>query len=331
MLSMEMIDQLIQLLDEGFSLNNALLILNQTSLNSVFEDLNDELNEGKNIDELFSKKIKDVTFKETFLCLYPLKGLKGALIDARDMYKQKKEWSSYLLKQLQYPLFVLVAMLFLSLFVRYFLFPEMTRLFQSFGSSVELSQVVYLSFITIAPMLLILVVGLVAFVFMIAIYAITQKKEQLLMRLLKIPYLKGWIKTYYSLKFAFYFSKLSTYFDRFYEAMHYFYSANHMMDLKPVLKRMVYELNEGVELAVSIRNCAYFTGNFKQYFDLLVVTKQNFHLLETYCTLTLKNIQNTLRNVTNLFLGIVYIGCGLYVMCLYSVMILPVLEIMSNF
>ena len=103
------------------------------------------------------------------------------------------------------------------------------------------------------------------------------------------------------------------------------------MDLKIVLDEIYFQLKNGSDLHSIIQNAPYFTNSFKQFFYMVILSKQNFKVLDDYCEMTFKQIQNYLKHLTNFILAIIYLCTGIYIMNLYSLMIVPVLEITSNF
>lgn len=328
-LSNQQLEGLIDLLQKGYSLDKSLELMYLIDQDDTYLYLIDRLKKGESIQNVFKLIHKDFQFNEMFVNLISIKGLTGGLIDSLHYVKQKHEWTKLLKKQLIYPCSLILVMLFFSIFVKLFLLPEMMLLYQSFD--LQYNQALNFTLIYLIPNLLLLISVFVSCVIFIVVFDLKKNHIKPITYYLKLPLLKNIIQTYYSLKFAFYFSRYSAYFQSFFDTIEYFYKSCRNMDLKIVLDEIYFQLKDGSDLQSIIQNAPYFTNSFKQFFYMVILSKQNFKVLDDYCEMTFKQIQNYLKRLTNFILAIIYLCTGIYIMNLYSLMIVPVLEITSNF
>lgn len=324
------ISKLSHLLNQGFSLENSLSLLSALENNHVLIDIHALLLEGLNIDDILRRFIKDKMFMDIFSCLYPIKGLSNALNDAIAFKKEKEKWMELIKKQLGYPLFLIMFMFLFSIFVKIYLLPQMQLLIQSFSLSIDQSTLFQIQFIDIIPKFTIFIFMILLVIILFVVYSIAYRRTKLIHFLLKIPMINVVLKIYYTLKFSFYFSKIGLYFDNLYDAIDYFYKTSQKTDLKMVLDSIIIQLNKGYELNKIIILSDYFVDSFKKYFDFVLETHQNFGILEHYTELLFSKIHTYLLVFTKSLMIMIYFITGLYIMLLYSVMMMPVLEIIST-
>lgn len=317
------VEQIVLLLEKGYSLTEALDLLIEISNFQNIAFIKEGLENGKNVESLFSSIFKDRLFNDLFLTLYPLKGLLYSLKETLHFLKEKNEWGKTIQKKLTYPLLLIFIMLSFSLFVHYFLLPEMDLLFSSFNFVNEIDINVII--VHCIPFLMIGLFLIILILFCLLSFALINYKY--ISAFLKLPFFSFIIKTYYSIKFSFYLSKLASCFDNFFDTFQYFYNTNHQTNLYPLLNEINYQLEEGVDLQTIIYNSLFFTEEFKKYFYLILTTKQSLNIIEHYYLLKIKTLEKQFKFLTNIILGLIYLSVGLYIMSLYSLIILPVLEI----
>jgi len=324
---LEILTQLIHLLDDGVSLQDSLDILETLHQNNVLYLMKKSLGEGVDIISIFRKYLSHPTLIEIFESLYPIKGLSSALNDAISFYDEKQKWVKNISKQLSYPLFLILFMMVFTFFVIQYLFPQMQLLLSSFNLSPNHGFLLWIEWI---PQLLFKSVLVILFIFCYVYYCLYYSKMKMIHLMLRIPVLNNCIRLYYTIQFSFYFSKIVGYFDNLYDAMNYFYQTHQSSKLKYILKEILNGLKEGYTLETVIFNSIYFTPSFKKYIAYIFKSHQNFSVLEKYSQIILSQVHRYILYISKLLMLLIYTMTGIYIILLYSIMILPVLEITSS-
>ena len=317
------LEYLTHLLEKGHSINQAIELLCNIKGYESFSYFRNELEKGEELQNLITNLYHDQFYKEMFTSLFPIKGVTYALKESIHIVKEIKKYKQMFIKKMLYPIALILIMTLFSVFVKAFLLPELTTLFESFNFNQSISfSYLFLYFI---PNFLLLIVCIAWFIYTCLVYCITFSKH--IHFCLKIPFIRDIIKTYYSFKFSFYLSKLVVCFDSFYDAISYFYKTNQNTDLRFILQNIYYQLEDGIDLQTIIKNNIYFTDDFKNFFYLLLTSHQQIELVDEYCTMTIKAFESSLKITINIVLSIIYLCTGIYVMSLYSLIIMPILEI----
>lgn len=314
-----------QLISQGFSLEDALSLLETFDSNKMIIKIKYYLKDGYSfIDSLRFFKINSL-FLDTFQCLFPFKGLSQALSESLHFVEEMERWKILIKKQWLYPSALMSIMALFSFFVKGFLLPEMNRLYMSFGQG-DISNF-YFDFISYVPNALLVFICFLFLIFLITSFVIFTQNMVIVEYLLKLPLINYFIQTYYSLKFAYYLSKTTNFFESFYETMTYLNQFFKDKDLCFVIEKILNLLKDGYSLNSIIQQYPYFTKEFKHYFSFIIQSKQSFELLENYCHLTFGVLEKKFITYSKVVLFMIYIITGIYVLSLYSLMILPILEI----
>ena len=170
--------------------------------------------------------------------------------------------------QLTYPSILLVFLMLFSVFVVFFLLPQVNQLFVSFSIEKSLSiQIIFILF-RVVPIVIICIIGFLLLMIIHLIYGLRRKKHHVIELYLKIPLLRVLLEKYFSLKFCIYYQELAQEDTDCATIINMLNKQMIKSDLKIVLYEIENRLYEGEAIEDILKDFEYFDQLFLTFFEM---------------------------------------------------------------
>ena len=325
-----MVETLSQFIKLQYPLHEALLMCYQLFKEPSLLKLLDELKQGEAIEENSSLLYDDDLFKEFFTFYLYRDTLDQALIKAIDLCKQKDALKQEIIKAFIYPSFLLGGVISFSFIAVFYLQPQFKQFFSSFDIQFTTIQQWLMQLLFAFPFLL-------CFIFVAIGGIIVRFIKQLNGGNFKE--LEKWfhywpfgiiLKKYFSIKFCLYYK----------EFLYLGYDLHTILDMisqkikDSHLQMMAFELIEkvktGTELMEIVESFSYFDPYFKLVFKLSLSRPSPFPLFEQYYEMSILLVKTTVHKVIQWVLPVLYGFIGIYIVGIYSGMILPMMNMLDK-
>lgn len=325
------LDKLALLLDQGYSIVDALTIL---KVNRQWEQTIDSLIEKLQSGLTFDQALVDLQFDSQIVSFIYFALQHGNLTEAmqqsvRFINQQIKLFNQF--KQvIRYPIVLLSFFLIVLFAINLYVYPAFLQLYstQSQPASILLIAIQLVDVIFIGLYALIIISVLSLILITIIKHRLTIEQKVNLAHFVRLP--RFFIKKYCSLMFATHFSSLL-------EAELPFKSCltlivEHKKDsfLSYYCQAILTDLNNGLSLDDSLKKHDYFEANL----NALFMTKANHSLikrdLRTYATLSLDQIRVTTYKVINYIQPTIFIIIAISVVFIYLSILLPMLQLIQT-
>lgn len=325
-----MIETLSQFIKQQYPLHEALLMCYQLFKEPSLLKLLDELKQGKAIEEKSDLLYNDPLFIEFFTFYLYRDTLDQALIKAIDLCRQKDALKQEIIKAFIYPTCLLGGVISFSFIAVFYLQPQFKQFFSSFDIHFSPIQQGLMQLLFAFPFLL-------CFIFIVTggiiVWFIKQLNGGNFKELEK--WFHYWpfgrvLKKYFSIKFCLYYK----------EFLYLGYDLHTILDMisqrikDPHLQMMAFEFIEkvktGTELMEIADSFSYFDPYFKLVFKLSLSRPSPFSLFEQYYETSILLVKTTVRKVIQSILPILYGFIGIYIVGIYSGMILPMMNMLDK-
>ena len=203
------LENLYTLLDAGYSIHESLILCYQILHDDAIVKMIDKLKKGEDFSTILLKSSLPQVFKEYFSFYQNKNHLSQSIEKSLSIYKTQKNFLLKMKNQLTYPSILLVFLMLFSVFVVFFLLPQVNQLFVSFSIEKSLSiQIIFILF-RVVPIVIICIIGFLLLMIIHLIYGLRRKKHHVIELYLKIPLLRVLLEKYFSLKFCIYYQELA--------------------------------------------------------------------------------------------------------------------------
>ncbi len=319
--------QLVSCLEDGYSLKDALYLL--MGLYPVFGDMEKELKSGKNAIAMIAEFLPGERYQEAFLFIVQFSSLETALKASLSLGSYWQQFYQRMVKQLAYPVFLILTMMVFSLVMSFGLIPSLTMLESSFVMT-ENSRQGFLQVLMFLPygMLVIL---------LILVFAILWLYQDV--RTCHLPHLRVWLRVplagkllrlYYSMKFAGYFQAVASYASGLREAVTLMKKQLKKSDLMVIIYPLARALENGMSLSDALLDMPFFDTGLKRYIIFLSAANRPFSHLESYLQQAASALEHTVSRLSKTMVMIIYSCCGVFIIGLYIGMMMPMMNLISQ-
>jgi len=327
----QFLNRLSNLLNRGYSLMNALSILQfDPALKKLIENIHPLLLSGTPLYEAL-EKLGFSKYVVSYLYFSREYGnLQKALSQSAMMLEQQLEFKKKFQKVIRYPLILFILFFGLLLFVKIFLLPTFLQLYASMNvqSTTILTTLKWLDrslyFMFAFAMLTVL---------FFTVLVITQKKasiEKVLLVYRRIPGWRTYLKTQTSYLFSYHFSSLLKSGMTIKQSLSIMRDQTHFPILSFHALCMFKDLEKGSSLAHAVQKQLFFHEDMAQ----LISRNQNDGRLdqdlEVYAEWIIDELQQGLLKVLALIQPLMFILLAVFIMMIYSSIMLPLLEWMRQ-
>lgn len=317
------------LLNEGYTIQDIMYICKHLFHSKSIDYIDEQVRLGFRFEEC----LKHCHYPKRFIQFFEFFLVKNevhyAMQQSLSLCRKFDDFKTNLIKKLKYPIGLCIFMLFFSLFVVVFLIPQVKDLMVQFNHGGNVFQDVVFSLFSIIPILLlfssVVFIGGIVFI----VYSIQCKKSYTIYSLLKIPFIEGMIKKYYSIYFAMYYNELLL---NHYEPLMMLSFFNTYLSTS-VLKVVIYELNkeleQGDDLFDCLQRCIYFEDTFKSFLYLLDKENKEHKDITMYLNLSFIYIEERVERLLKMIIPMVYGFVGCFVVFIYLAIILPLMDVIA--
>lgn len=325
-----MIETLSQFIAHQYSLNDALLFCHHLFKEPSLLELIDGLKAGTAIEDQSHLLYNDTLFKEFFKFYLYRDSLDQALIKAIELCKQKDALKQDVLKAMIYPCLLLSGVLCFSFIATFYLQPQFNQFFASFDIHFSYLQQCLIQLLFIFPFLLCFLFLGIGIVIIIFIHDIFSHDFKRLEKWNQRWFFGNILKKYFSIKFCLYYK----------EFLYLGYDLHTILDMitKKIidthLQMITFELENriknGIDLINVIEEFSYFDPYFKMIFKLSLSHQTPFSLFEQYYQMSMEMMKNLIHKGIQIALPILYGFIGVYIVGIYSGMVLPMMNMLDK-
>jgi len=325
----EILKQLSNLIDMGYSLSQALSISEKIYSDSLSSKMKTLLAEGYMLPEIFKKLKFDRLWIEYFDFFYSNLSLSKAINDSLMVIQLKDSLLSNIKKKFMYPIFLLIFVILFSFVAIYILFPKILLMMEEFSVSLTLLQKVLFICLSTVPYLLIFLVILIILIVVTIIKAFYKQDKKKIITYMSIKIINEYLQLYFSLKFAVYYQQLvnSGYDTK--TCIEILRKKIGESDLIMVIEEIYQEILNGNEIDKIIANCRFFNQHFKITYQIMLENGLVNESLVSYITMTISLIEAKIQKLIKIVLPIIYGFVGILVVMIYVMIVLPMLNIVT--
>ena len=317
------------LLQQGYSVQQILDICYSIEPYKEISYIQDMLIKGYSIEESFAKSHLPPMFKEYFHFFQKKNNLSKAIENSLNICKMQDEYVKRITKNLSYPCLLLVFLFGFSIFVIFVLMPQVNNLFVSFGISVNMILKIIIYLFQLIPVLFILFIALLVLSLVYLIYALKNKKFKIIEFYLTLPFFKGCLKKYFSLKFALYYNELLK---EKLDTITIIDMLNQQL-MNSDIKIVLYEIQERMydgELIEDILNDFIYFDRLLIVFFKMILQHHNQLNLQNYINITMSQMEQSIKRIMKIFTSFIYIFVALFVVMIYVSIIIPMMNVVGN-
>ncbi|WP_041139305.1 type II secretion system F family protein [Beduini massiliensis] len=325
-----MIETLSLFIKQQYPMHDALMMCYQLFKEPSLLKLLDELKQGKAIEEMGDLLYHDNLFKEFFIFYLYRDSLDQALIKALDLCRQKEELKHEIIKAFTYPAFLLGGVIGFSFIAVFYLQPQFKQFFSSFDIHFNFLQQCLMQLLFAFPFLLCLFFIIAGGIVIGFIKELNGQNFKELEKWFHFWLFGGVLKKYFSIKFCLYYK----------EFLYLGYDLHTILDMisqkirDSHLQMIAFELTEkvktGTELIEIIESLPYFDTHFKLVFKLSLSHPAPFTLFDQYYKTSLLLLKSTIHKIIQSVLPVLYGFIGIYIVGIYSGMILPMMNMLDK-
>ena len=325
-----MLRTLISFLDAGYSLGTCLNLLERLSKDVRISQLKRSLEDGHTLEEAFMRVEWDPLFLEYFIFFLRSGQLQEALRQALDILEMKKQLTRQLKKALAYPIALFVFAMLFTFFVSFFLLPQIELLYASFEQQTDAKVTLFFHILNGLPLVFCFSIGILAVYLSHLQSGLKKGNFRIVEQALKTPVTGPVLKEYFSLKFALYYKEAAKHSHRLAQTMDLLSKDLFQSDLVMVAYDLRQEIEKGLELPQAIQKSIYFTDYFKQVFSLALYASSIDKQLTHYVESSIERIQTKVKRWTSRLVPLLYAFSLGTVVSIYLMIILPMMNLVSN-
>lgn len=318
------------LLSSGYSVEETLHICKCIDHYPLIDEMLSDLDKGYSLSQMLLNTKLPTTFREYFSFYQNKNCLSEAIEKSLNICLSQEKYMNEMKSQLTYPSILLCFLFLFSIFVVFFLLPNVNQMFDSFQIEKTLLIQIIFSLFAIIPSLIF--IGLI--VFMIAImrliFALKKKSYQTIEKYLKLPFFKNFLQKYFSLKFAIYYQELL---EEEMDSARIIALLNEQLtesDLKIVLYEMNSRLQEGEALEDILKDFEYLDQLFLSFFEMYMKNPTQKDSLLQYIDMTYQQIDLWISSFLKYLIPSIYGFVAVFVISIYISIIIPMMNVLGN-
>ena len=318
------------LLNSGYSVEESLNLCEEILNLKFINDMKEKLSYGEDIYQIISDSQLPIVFKEYFEFYKNKNCLSDAIEKSLNVYKTNKSYLHKLKSKLSYPTILLVFLFFFSVFVVFFLLPNVNELFVSFQINKSVIINALFTFFYLFPLLFIVLFFIVVFNVVKLINKLKNKKFKVIEYYLKMPVINIILKKYFSLKFSIYYHELAL---EDMDSAAIIQVLNNQMnesDIKIVLYEMNNRISEGEAIERILEDFEYLDSLFISFFKMYISNPNRHEALQHYIQMTYNQIDQWISQFLKYIVPCIYGFVALFVITIYISIIIPMMNIISG-
>jgi competence protein ComGB len=317
------------MLQKGYSLNEAIElygILEDEKIKKRTDEMRQLLRQG----EPFYLVLKRFNFPNIVLALLYLSEKHGnlsfSLIEGGKLLKEKKKNMEAIKQQLKYPIFLLMFMIVVLVIVSKQLLPQFEEVFRSLNYDIPSHLQLLVSVISLSPYIII------SLMLALAISLLIIKKHKYMIKLetlLKVPFLRKYIRRYATQFFSLHLSCLLASGVSIKDCFTVFASQNYVLFLANETQRITDRLKDGEKIDDVIKASNIFE---KELAKVIVHGQANSKLpqdLLQFSNLLQEDLQKSIKKSISLLQPIAFLIIGLVICFLFFSVIIPVFHMVQ--
>ncbi|MGX8680313.1 MAG: type II secretion system F family protein [bacterium] len=323
------IDTLSMLLDKGYDIDEALEICHCIDPHPAISAIHMHFQEGEALAEI----IEQLDLPSTFLAFYRFFKLRSsvstAMRNALTICLKVKNVKNRIIKKMAYPIFLIAFTLLFSLFVTFYLFPQLDRLFTSFDVKQSLLFRILFLLIRFFP-ICIMMVSLVVLIFFAHLgYVIKNKRYKQIEKYMHHRYIGNYLKTYFTFKFAIYFNEmLKDHLDT--NTIIDILNQNMDGDMKIIVYEISSKIKKGEMFEDIIRNFEYFDPLFVTLYNVYLRDPDRSSAIDEYISMTSNKIDHQVETFIKIVTPAIYCFVSFFILTVYLGVILPMMNIIAD-
>ncbi|MCD7894119.1 MAG: type II secretion system F family protein [Erysipelotrichaceae bacterium] len=318
------------LLESGYNMEEALTICDHIMHHDFISNMLQQMQMGEDIQTIILQSNLPKLFLEYFRFFKNKNTLSEAISKSLDICIMNEEYRQKLKSKLTYPLILLTFLFLFSIFVVFFLLPQVNQLFTSFGIKKSLMITIMFTFFNLLPIIIILISGSLIFLVIRILIALKKKSYRIIEWYLKLPIFGICLQKYFSLKFALYYQELL---NEEIDSATIITMLNEQMtetDLKIVLYEIFNRLSEGEALEDILEDFEYFDSLFISFFQMYISNPTQKDSLSHYINLTYEQIDFWIAQLLKYLIPAIYAFVAIFVITIYISIIIPMMNVISD-
>lgn len=318
------------LLESGYNMEESLMICDRIMHHEVISDMLQKMQLGEDMQNIILKSQMPKLFLEYFQFFRNKNSLSEAISKSLDICMMNEEYRQKLKSKLTYPLILLTFLLLFSIFVVFFLLPQVNQLFTSFGIQKSLIISILFTFFNLMPLLIIGISSTCIISIVRLLLALRHKSYRIIEWYLKMPVFGVCLQKYFSLKFALYYQELL---NEEVDSATIIAMLNEQMtetDLKIVLYEINNRLSQGEALEDILEDFEYFDSLFISFFQMYISNPMQKDSLSHYIEITYEQIDFWINQLLKYLIPAIYIFVAVFVITIYISIIIPMMNVISD-
>ncbi len=318
------------LLESGYNMEESLIICDQIMHINYINEMLLQMKLGEDVQTIILQSHMPKMFLEYFRFFQNKNSLSEAISKSLDICMMNEEYRQKLKSKLTYPLILLTFLFLFSIFVVFFLLPQVNQLFSSFGIQKSLIVSIMFTFFNLLPLIIIIIFGSLIFLMMRLILALKHKSFRIIEWYLRLPIFGICLQKYFSLKFALYYQELL---NEEIDSATIITMLNEQMtetDLKIVLYEIYNRLLEGEALEDILKDFEYFDSLFISFFQMYISNPTQKDSLSHYIKLTYEQIDYWIAQLMKYLIPAIYLFVAVFVITIYISIIIPMMNVISD-
>lgn len=323
------LESIADLLEQGYNINDILIIVENIFEKKQVLKIKELLYQGFALEEIILKLNYDDTFKEYFNFFCLKNDVSNAIKQSIIIQKKQNDFINRTIKTVRYPVFLILFLFFFSLFISFYLLPEIHNLLEQFNAQSSTFQNMAFSLFSIIPIVVLVFCVIICSASLYVFISIKKSNINQIEKCLQIPIFKNIIKRYFSFKFAMYYNELLT----------FGYNSTQMIDfmkknlnnstIKVVVFKIIQKTEIGDDFFDTMINLHYFENLFQKYLILLQKQTTVNKNLNSYLELSVKLSLDTVNRIIAISVPFIYTFIGGFVIFVYVSIILPLMNIIQ--
>ena len=318
------------LLSSGYSVEETLHICKCIDHYPLIDEMLSDLDKGYSLSQILMNTKLPTTFREYFSFYQNKNCLSEAIEKSLNICLSQEKYMNEMKSKLTYPSILLCFLFLFSIFVVFFLLPNVNQMFDSFQIEKTLLIQIIFSLFAIIPTCIF--IGLIVFVVAIMrlVFALKKKTYQTIEKYLKLPFFKNFLQKYFSLKFAIYYQELL---EEEMDSARIIALLNEQLtesDLKIVLYEMNSRLHEGEALEDILKDFEYLDQLFLSFFEMYMKNPTQKDSLLQYIDLTYQQIDLWISSFLKYLIPSIYGFVAVFVISIYISIIIPMMNVLGN-
>lgn len=327
-----LLNRLAQLLDDGFSLQDALKFMAQYEeepLRSKIWALYDDLLEG----EPFIDGLLKIGYSREALMsviLYEKNGrLSEGLFLAADILKRKNDLITQMKRHFRYPIFLLLFIFFMMYVMYFYTIPQFQTYFEQLDQELPLMTELFLILMNVMTNLAVFIpIVVIALLIIFKWYKTNRSSAEIICRLVKLPHIRQYIMKLVSLGFCMHLSPLLESGMSLKNSLHFCGENSLSLFFQHECQRISEELRNGISLDSSLKSTGFYSIELASVIQHSQGRNTLGRDLYHYQQYLYKNLLEFMQKRIHQFQFSLYFVVGVFILVLFLSILLPMYQMM---